>query len=45
MGTLGSRSVFHMGHAVRLAAEEAGAKLAALAAETGVTPVDDLPDR
>jgi CO/xanthine dehydrogenase Mo-binding subunit len=35
MGTLGSRSTFHMGHAVRLAAEEAKAKLAALAAETG----------
>jgi len=35
MGTLGSRSTFHMGHAVRLAAEDAKAKLAALAAETG----------
>ena len=27
MGTLGSRSLFHMGHAVRLAAEEARAKI------------------
>jgi CO/xanthine dehydrogenase Mo-binding subunit len=33
MGTLGSRSLFHMGHAVRLAAEEAGAKVAALRRE------------
>ena len=31
MGTLGSRSLFHMGHAVRLAAEDARDKLAALA--------------
>jgi CO/xanthine dehydrogenase Mo-binding subunit len=38
MGTLGSRSTFHMGHAVRLAAAEAKTKLAALAAETGVPP-------
>ena len=30
MGTLGSRSLFHMGHAVRLAAEEARDKIAAL---------------
>jgi CO/xanthine dehydrogenase Mo-binding subunit len=43
MGTLGSRSLFHMGHAVRLAAEEALAKLAALAAETGVPPGTNLP--
>src|SRR5262249_45700015 len=33
MGTLGSRSTFHMGHAVKLAAEDARAKLAALAAQ------------
>ena len=33
MGTLGSRSLFHMGHAVRLAAEETGAKVAALRRE------------
>jgi CO/xanthine dehydrogenase Mo-binding subunit len=31
MGTLGSRSTFHMGHAVRLAAEDARAKLQAMA--------------
>ena len=31
MGTLGSRSLFHMGHAVRLAAEEVRDKIAALA--------------
>ena len=33
MGTLGSRSLFHMGHAVRLAAEEARDKLAELRRE------------
>jgi CO/xanthine dehydrogenase Mo-binding subunit len=38
MGTLGSRSTFHMGHAVRLAAEDGRAKLAALAAEVGLPP-------
>jgi CO/xanthine dehydrogenase Mo-binding subunit len=36
VGTLGSRSTFHMGHAVALAAQEARAKLAALAAEAGL---------
>jgi CO/xanthine dehydrogenase Mo-binding subunit len=36
MGTLGSRSTFHMGNAVRLAAEDARDRLAALAAETGL---------
>ncbi len=35
MGTLGSRSLFHMGHAVRLAAEEVRSKLRALAREVG----------
>jgi CO/xanthine dehydrogenase Mo-binding subunit len=35
MGTLGSRSLFHMGHAVRLAAEEAKSKIAAMAREVG----------
>lgn len=35
MGTLGSRSLFHMGHAVRLASEDALAKIAALRAELG----------
>ena len=43
MGTLGSRSTFHMGHAVRLACEDAKAALAALAAETGVAPGTNLP--
>jgi CO/xanthine dehydrogenase Mo-binding subunit len=43
MGTLGSRSTFHMGHAVRLACEDAKAKLAALAAETGIAPGTNLP--
>jgi len=47
MGTLGSRSLFHMGHAVRLAAEDARNKLAELRREVGEpegsnTPVDDL---
>src|SRR5205814_2106147 len=36
MATLGSRSLFHMGNAVRLAAEDARNKLAALARELGV---------
>jgi CO/xanthine dehydrogenase Mo-binding subunit len=36
MGTLGSRSLFHMGHAVRLAAEEAKAKILALARDLGL---------
>jgi CO/xanthine dehydrogenase Mo-binding subunit len=47
MGTLGSRSLFHMGHAVRLAAEEARDKIAALRRELGEpdgsnTPLADL---
>jgi CO/xanthine dehydrogenase Mo-binding subunit len=47
MGTLGSRSLFHMGHAVRLAAEDARAKIAALRREVGEaegsnTPLADL---
>ena len=47
MGTLGSRSLFHMGHAVRLAAEEAREKLKALAREVGEpegsnAPISDL---
>ncbi len=37
MGTLGSRSMFHMGHAVRLAAEHARTQLEALCAEGGLT--------
>jgi CO/xanthine dehydrogenase Mo-binding subunit len=43
MGTLGSRSTFHMGHAVRLAAEDAKTKLTALAAEAGVPEGSNLP--
>jgi CO/xanthine dehydrogenase Mo-binding subunit len=43
MGTLGSRSTFHMGHAVRRAAEEVKAKLAAMAAEAGVPAGSNLP--
>jgi CO/xanthine dehydrogenase Mo-binding subunit len=43
MGTLGSRSTFHMGHAVRLAAEEARNKLAALAQEAGLPPGSNVP--
>jgi CO/xanthine dehydrogenase Mo-binding subunit len=35
MGTLGSRSLFHMGHALRTAAAEVRSKLAALAREVG----------
>jgi CO/xanthine dehydrogenase Mo-binding subunit len=42
MGTLGSRSTFHMGHAVRLAAVDARSKLAALAAEAGVPEGSNL---
>lgn len=43
MATLGSRSTFHMGHAVRLAAEDARTKLRQLADELGVPP--DEPAR
>ena len=47
MGTLGSRSLFHMGHAVRRAAEDARDKLKALAREVGEpegsnTPIPEL---
>jgi CO/xanthine dehydrogenase Mo-binding subunit len=46
MATLGSRSTYHMGHAVRSAAEDARDKLLALAADLGVsaetTPIADL---
>jgi CO/xanthine dehydrogenase Mo-binding subunit len=47
MGTLGSRSMFHMGHAVRLASEEARSKIDALRREVGEpegsnTPVSGL---
>jgi CO/xanthine dehydrogenase Mo-binding subunit len=43
MGTLGSRSTFHMGHAVQRAAAEARAKLAALAREAGLPPGSNVP--
>jgi CO/xanthine dehydrogenase Mo-binding subunit len=43
MGTLGSRSLFHMGHAVRLAAEEARAKIKALAREVGEPEGSNIP--
>jgi CO/xanthine dehydrogenase Mo-binding subunit len=43
MGTLGSRSTYHMGHAVRLAAEDARAKLAALARELGMPEGSNAP--
>jgi CO/xanthine dehydrogenase Mo-binding subunit len=43
MGTLGSRSVFHMGHAVRRAAEDARDKLNALAREVGEPEGSNLP--
>jgi CO/xanthine dehydrogenase Mo-binding subunit len=38
MGTLGSRSTFHTGNAVKLAAEHARAQLVALAVEVGMPP-------
>ena len=40
MATLGSRSLYHMGNAVRLAAEDARTKLRALAAEVGLAEAD-----
>jgi CO/xanthine dehydrogenase Mo-binding subunit len=43
MGTLGSRSLFHMGNAVRLAAEDARGKLRALAAEAGLPENTNYP--
>lgn len=43
MGTLGSRSTYHMGHAVKAAAADARAKALALAAEVGMTPGEGLP--
>ncbi|MCI3951298.1 MAG: Xanthine dehydrogenase, molybdenum binding subunit, partial [Burkholderiales bacterium] len=46
MATLGSRSTFHMGHAVRLAAGDARDKILALARELGLsaetTPIPEL---
>jgi CO/xanthine dehydrogenase Mo-binding subunit len=43
MGTLGSRSLFHMGHAIRLAAEEVRSKIAALAREVGEPEGSNIP--
>jgi CO/xanthine dehydrogenase Mo-binding subunit len=43
MGTLGSRSLFHMGHAVRLAAEEARDKIKALARDVGEPEGSNIP--
>jgi CO/xanthine dehydrogenase Mo-binding subunit len=43
MGTLGSRSTYHMGLAVKRAAEEARDKLKALAAEVGVPDGSNPP--
>jgi CO/xanthine dehydrogenase Mo-binding subunit len=43
MGTLGSRSTFHMGTAVRLAAEDARRKVEEFAAELGLPPGSNLP--
>jgi CO/xanthine dehydrogenase Mo-binding subunit len=43
VGTLGSRSMFHMGHAVRLAAQDARAKLRALAVEAGLPAGTNYP--
>jgi CO/xanthine dehydrogenase Mo-binding subunit len=46
MATLGSRSMYHMGHAVKLAAEDARDRLLALAGELGLsaetTPIPEL---
>ncbi|HEY2529097.1 MAG TPA: xanthine dehydrogenase family protein molybdopterin-binding subunit [Xanthobacteraceae bacterium] len=43
MGTLGSRSLFHMGNAVRLAAEDARDKLRALAAAASLPQGTNYP--
>src|SRR6266852_2691820 len=43
MGTLGSRSLFHMGHAIRLAAEEVRGKIAALGREVGEPEGTNIP--
>ena len=43
MGTLGSRSLFHMGNAIRAAAAEVKAKLAAMAREVGEPEGSNLP--
>ena len=43
MATLGSRSMYHMGNAVRLAAEDARNKIAALARELGLPEGSNVP--
>jgi Aerobic-type carbon monoxide dehydrogenase, large subunit CoxL/CutL homologs len=43
MGTLGSRSLFHMGNATRIAAEEVRSKIAALASEVGEPEGSNMP--
>ncbi len=43
MGTLGSRSLFHMGHAARLAAEDARAKIEELRREVGEPEGSNTP--
>jgi CO/xanthine dehydrogenase Mo-binding subunit len=43
MGTLGSRSLFHMGHAVKLASEDARAKIKAMAREVGEPEGSNIP--
>ena len=43
MGTLGSRSTYHMGHAARLAALEVKGKIAALASELGLPDGSNVP--
>ena len=45
MATLGSRSTYHMGTAVRIAAEDAKARLQALAREAGIPDGTDVPIR
>ncbi|MBU6507461.1 MAG: xanthine dehydrogenase family protein molybdopterin-binding subunit [Alphaproteobacteria bacterium] len=43
MATLGSRSTYHMGNAVKRAAEDARAKIEALKAELGLPPGSNIP--
>jgi CO/xanthine dehydrogenase Mo-binding subunit len=43
MGTLGSRSLFHMGHAVRKAAQDARDKIEALARDVGEPEGSNVP--
>src|SRR5436190_4281138 len=43
MATLGSRSLFHMGNAVKLAAEDARSKIEALARELGLPEGSNVP--